>query len=276
MRQSTYEIHHYNDTDFPIFYHLDKLYKGNSYVSAHWHEHIELLRINEGKCLVNGNGVTAELHPSDVVMFSSNCIHTITALTEECSYFCITVDRGLCDRFGVPASQVQFAFVVSNDVINSFYDSVIVLMEEKPIYYKEETKAIIMRMVIRCYRAYEENKDSFPDAANKNVMVRKAIEYLRVHFAEPTTIEELCRYVGFSKYYFCRRFKEVTGKTVVEYVNFLRCSNAKRLIVSGQYNVGESAEMSGFQNMSYFSRTYKKQMGISPSSEKVESLSVSH
>ena len=56
-------------------------------------------------------------------------------------------------------------------------------------------------------------------------------------------------------------FKEVTRRTPVDYINFIRCNYARNLLLSGRYNVSESAEMSGFKNLSYFSKTYKKYMG---------------
>ena len=53
----------------------------------------------------------------------------------------------------------------------------------------------------------------------------------------------------------------------MDYLNFLRCSNARRLMASGKYNVSESAAMSGFKSLSYFSRVYRRQMGVLPSAE---------
>ena len=122
-----------------------------------------------------------------------------------------------------------------------------------------------MQMLAQIYRAHDKG-DGHVKANNK--MIADAIEYLNTHFSEPITVDEICESVGFSKYYFCRKFKAVTGKTVVDYINFLRCVNARRLIQSGQYNVSESAYMSGFNNLSYFSKTYIKHIGHSPSEEK--------
>ena len=49
------------------------------------------------------------------------------------------------------------------------------------------------------------------------------------------------------------------------YLNYTRCSYARKLLASGRYNVSESAEHSGFSNLSYFAKTYKKYMGELPS-----------
>ena len=119
----------------------------------------------------------------------------------------------------------------------------------------------------RHYVASEELLAKSSENYRKLMMVKEATAYIRGHFADTLAIEEICERVGFSKFYFCRAFKEVTGRTAVDYINYLRCSNARKLLASG-YNVSESAEQSGFGNLSYFSKVYKKYMGQLPSREK--------
>ena len=57
----------------------------------------------------------------------------------------------------------------------------------------------------------------------------------------------------------------VTGKTVVDYLNFLRCERAQFLLSTGDCNVQEAAERCGFCSGSYFSMVYKRQIGEAPS-----------
>ena len=61
-----------------------------------------------------------------------------------------------------------------------------------------------------------------------------------------------------------RDFKKYTGNTVFEYINISRCKTAATLIASGM-SVSAAANECGFENLSYFSRTYKKYMGKLPS-----------
>ncbi len=260
MSYSKYELHDGYDSGFPLKFHLDRIKE----LKPHWHEHIELLYIKSGSCNVVGGDVTNILKKGDVVVFSPDCVHSLQS--DACEYYCITVDRRFCTDFGIPANQGQFSWVSTGGDINSCYSKIIRLMKTQPICYKEEVKALLLRILAIVYRSYTLNEKMCGTVNNK--MISQAIEYLNTHFSEPVTVEELSQYVGFSKYYFCRSFKQVTGKTVVDYINLLRCQNAKRLITSGQYNVSESARISGFNNLSYFSRTYIKHMGKSPSNEK--------
>jgi len=70
--------------------------------------------------------------------------------------------------------------------------------------------------------------------------------------------------VGISKFYLCREFKAYTGSSILQTVNLLRCTQAK-LLIEGGATVSQAALSCGFDNLSYFSRTFKKLMGALPS-----------
>ena len=61
-----------------------------------------------------------------------------------------------------------------------------------------------------------------------------------------------------------RVFKNTYGKTISEYRNELRISKAKKLLITGNYTVEETAEILGFYDSAYFSRCFKKAEGLSP------------
>lgn len=88
-----------------------------------------------------------------------------------------------------------------------------------------------------------------------------AMSECRAFSAPISYYAELCE---MSEVNFRRIFKEYTGKTPVEYRNDLRLEDAKSRIESGEYNVSEAAEASGFVNLSFFSRLYKKKYGHTP------------
>ena len=79
------------------------------------------------------------------------------------------------------------------------------------------------------------------------------------------TIDEIADEVGLSKYHFSREFKKVTGLTIVSYINIVRCRNAEKLLIKNEYSVHDIAVKCGYENDSYFSKTFKKHMGMLPS-----------
>lgn len=57
---------------------------------------------------------------------------------------------------------------------------------------------------------------------------------------------------------FRKLFKEYTGKSLIEYRNIIRISEARKMIDSGEYTVQQAAHLTGFNNMSFFYEVYKK------------------
>ena len=100
------------------------------------------------------------------------------------------------------------------------------------------------------------------DSSNEHV--KTALIYLRQHLQEPLSLDKLAEAVGISKFHLSHLFKLYTGKTVIQTMNLLRCTEAQRMIEDG-ISVSAAAFSSGFENLSYFTRTFKKYMGTLPS-----------
>lgn len=101
-------------------------------------------------------------------------------------------------------------------------------------------------------------------SGNRLDMVKETITYIQTDYGEPLTVERICRQVGFSKYYLCRTFKEITGYTVLEYLTITRCRQAEQLLCMGNMTVSQAARLCQFNHLSHFSKTYKKYMGVLP------------
>jgi AraC-like DNA-binding protein len=93
-----------------------------------------------------------------------------------------------------------------------------------------------------------------------------AVEYIHDHFSEEKlSVEVLAEMCGISSVYFRRLFAAKYGMPPVKYINNLRLSRAKELILFEQYSVEETARFSGFDDESYFCRFFKKTTGMTPS-----------
>lgn len=91
------------------------------------------------------------------------------------------------------------------------------------------------------------------------------IAMMREGFDQTFSVESLARQAGLSASHFRHLFKEFTGLTVKEYHHRIKVSRAKELLLSGECNVTEAAARTGFSDIYYFSRLFKKVAGASPS-----------
>ncbi|HOQ07198.1 MAG TPA: response regulator transcription factor [Clostridiales bacterium] len=101
---------------------------------------------------------------------------------------------------------------------------------------------------------------------NKSIklILRKAVEYLHEHYHEPITLNEVAEHTLVSTYYISRMFKKEMGKNFVDYLNELRIEKAKELLKDVRYKTYEVAEKVGIPDAHYFSRLFKKYVGITP------------
>lgn len=105
--------------------------------------------------------------------------------------------------------------------------------------------------------------------SDKQTLLAPAVAYIHRHYThEAMNAQKLSELCGISYEYFRRLFKYLYGVSPVEYINRLKLTRAKELLSDGSYSVSEAAFESGFSDLSYFSRFFKRKTGISPSEYK--------
>jgi YesN/AraC family two-component response regulator len=108
---------------------------------------------------------------------------------------------------------------------------------------------------------YEKNS---PIGGKARLIVPKLVEYLEQSYADDissTVIEEMFHY-NFD--YLNRQFKKYTGNTIFVYLNTVRIKRASQLIATGYYSMEEVARQTGFRDIYYFSKVFKKYTGMTP------------
>ena len=115
------------------------------------------------------------------------------------------------------------------------------------------------------------NKHSSENIPAASGVVSRAIEYINSNIERNITIDEICNEIHMSKYHFCRRFKKATGTTIMKYILKTRIIMAKSMIINGNHTITEISNRCGFSSVSYFSRVFKEETGVSPLNYKKES-----
>ncbi|WP_179218625.1 helix-turn-helix domain-containing protein [Saccharibacillus sp. O23] len=88
--------------------------------------------------------------------------------------------------------------------------------------------------------------------------------YIREHYREDLTLQDLADRFFLSREYISRRFKREFGENVFDYLANVRLERAKRLLRDSDMTVVRIAELVGYQDEKYFSRVFKKTTGCSP------------
>ena len=267
MYKSQYETHVMTNPSLPFIFHTDIVLAHQAQtIRSNWHTNIELLHCIEGEGQVILDGRSMTFNVGDTVCVNSKVIHRVIS-DDKVRYRCLIVESGFCAENGIDAERLCFEEHFSSKVMDDRFSE---LYAE---YDKDESSDSLRRAKIRCavlqimielcenHIADRMERDSEKMNLDR---VKKALDYIHGHFSEPVTLDELAHYAGVSRYYLSRSFREATGSSPIEYINTVRCKEARQLIERGS-PVSEAARICGFDNMSYFTRTFKKNMGILPS-----------
>jgi AraC-like DNA-binding protein len=268
-----HQINPLKDPSIPCIIH-DVFSPPYSSFMMHWHEEIEILYFISGNAKLIVGYDSIEAGQGDTIVINSNTLHSTTVLSESYQYLCIMINKSFCIQNQIQLDNYVYPISVSDAELGVKISSIARENKERGEFYKPLIRAEIIDLVVFLTRKYgtprHTNIMNNGETDLKLELVKRAIAYIRENFQNQFTIDELCSAVAVSKYYLCHLFKSITNKTIVEYVNIIRCEHAKEMLNSGKFNVTQSAEESGFQDISYFSRTYKRYIGVFPSEEKVK------
>lgn len=109
------------------------------------------------------------------------------------------------------------------------------------------------------------NENQLSETGQATPAIRIVKRYIAEHYMEEISLSSAAQVVNLSAVYLSRLFKKEEGINFLDYVNQYRIGVAKKLLCDVQYNVLEAADLSGFKNTRYFSKIFKKAVGITPS-----------
>lgn len=108
-----------------------------------------------------------------------------------------------------------------------------------------------------------EQKKEEPEAAN-SFIVRNALKYIETHYTEKLTLTELAEKVYVSQWYLSKLLNKYVGQSFNELLNRQRIEKAKELLTDPSLKIHEISEMLGFNEVTHFSKIFKKLENISP------------
>ena len=97
-----------------------------------------------------------------------------------------------------------------------------------------------------------------------NYVIKKAINYIREHYQEGLTQEEISRELDITPEYLSTLFNREMGITFSAFLKQFRISHAKRLLKGTNHKIYEIADEIGYGDSKYFQRVFKEEVGISP------------
>ncbi len=144
----------------------------------------------------------------------------------------------------------------AGELIEAFFTSTKSRAVLHPFYYLSKLYELLWKV--------DESRSRIP---TKYKSLKPALAELNERWDENKPSSYYAELCSMSEVNFRRLFREYVGMSPINYRNDLRLKNAKTMLASGEYNVSEAAYDSGFSNLSFFIRLYKKKYGYTPKKE---------
>lgn len=249
----------------------------------HHHDFYEVIYVMEGEFSSLVDNRTYHLKKGDFLLIPRNVMHNyhyVEGKHERSRRIVLWISKGMLERLGDGEMELEGCFPEGGDCAYHFplhYEEILrnllvkAVMTEIPDLNGVEGKHIFDKAQLMLFFLYLNALcagDSFYFAKEESVhheLVQKVNEYIEAHMSEAILLEELAESVHMSKYYFLRRFKELTGLTVHSYLNNKRLIRACEELKKG-IPVGEVWGVCGFMDYSSFLRNFRKEYGMSPTS----------
>ena len=114
------------------------------------------------------------------------------------------------------------------------------------------------------FMRHEKSGEDVNNSSNWDYSIKNAIAYINENHGEQLSLAKVAGVAGVSPAYFSSLFKKEIGKNYVEYLNEVRLKEVLKEFKISDAKISFIAEKHGFPNQEYFSRYFKKVMGVSP------------
>lgn len=261
--------------EFPFeFYHTSPSHP-RYVMSYHWHIEFELIRVLKGSLHVTLDTHEFTAHAGEYVFVQSGTLHS--GVPDECLYDCIVFDlnallkhNALCrpyiQRVIEGSALVYYHFTAKRWKVISILDELFDAFAGKPDGYELTVFGAFYRFFgeVFAQRYYLENVPMNRRDYKKILQMKHVLEFIDSNYASPITLEQLSGAASMTPKYFCRFFLEMTHRTPIDYLNYQRIEHACYQLVTTDASITDIAYSCGFNDLSYFIKTFKKYKGITP------------
>lgn len=269
----------HGNASFPCsMYMVDAPIENKEKIYCHWHKEVELLYILEGKATLTINHRVYEIKEKDFVWIPVNQMHMVVGDTiHPFRFVAIVFHPDLISSFANDIVQQKYISSLlkweyaytpvfhKDSVLKSCMNRLKDLWEKKESGYELYIKSCLYEIICHLYGMIKGTQVNIQESNDYRItQIKQMISYIQKHYDENISLDFLAKYFSLSKGHICRIFKDMTNMTVIDYLNYYRINRCVQLLLESDATIASIAESVGFHNISYFNRTFKKYMHLSP------------
>lgn len=273
MHKQTYR---YEAIKYPskedVFFNV--LWHNRDYTAPHWHNGLEILYLLEGSedCYL-GEEECIRMKKGDFLVINSRVVHSVQC-PRQCREMLIQIPYPMMKRFIPQINGLEFVcekITGKKQRMDTFLveSALSTLAELHPFQSPEETLEFysqIYHLLAVLVKDFSVSVTSDKMEISEKYMERLGMitSYVKEHYMEEISLQEIARLVSLNPDYFTRFFKKYMGMTFLDYVNSVRMEHVVRDLQRTDLSVQKLLEIHGFTNYKLFMKMYKSRFESTP------------
>jgi len=251
-------------------------------IGCHWHEEVEILVITKGEALIHLGGEACPVREDTICIIPSNQLHLLTCeLGRRLDFFAVVFHMDFLRGMGNDIVQKKYlepclsgaaacrvidpAEVWQRQLLQCLY-GIRETFHAREYAYELSIKIRLLEALHMLVTNTARDQNVAEDASDHRIVtVKSMMEYLRGNCDSDITLEQLEKEFGLSRGHICRLFKSITNMSPFSYLNYYRVQQSLDLLEHSDDEISVIATRSGFNNISYYNRTFRKYMHMTPS-----------
>ena len=253
-----------------------------SRVPLHWHDEMEFIYIKKGGGAVTVDFLTYTVRSGDILVVLPGQLHSIDQADGRTMEYeniifhtnmLFSRQEDVCfNQYFLPLMQrqIQIPLYLSGDweayaEAAACLDRADSLCGLRPPAYQLSVKAQLLQFFYMLFsHAVPAERPVRPAKSSSLDKAKLILKYIETHYADNLTIKEMAEVCGFSQSHFMKFFKASFGTSFVAYLKEYRLTMASRLLLASSSSILTIAQETGFDNLSYFNRSFKAMYGVTP------------
>lgn len=239
----------------------------NGSIRTHFHDCFELEINLNGDATNIINGLSYPIRKNSFYLLSPADIHKLevpsTVDIISIKFTDSPLSKGLLKHLNIATYPIIGEF--SDTQLETILSPILNLRSTTDSFSNETYRDIYARSVVEMLLSVvlDQSQNTESGTTSPHEMF-SLLSYVKNHFRENIPLAMLAKQYGYNTNYLRSKFRQLTGKTYVTFVNDERLTYAYQLIELTDMQISEISNSAGFQSLSYFSRIFKAKYGISP------------
>ncbi|MGL5258080.1 MAG: helix-turn-helix domain-containing protein [Proteocatella sp.] len=266
---------------FPVACYHDNLIKAD--VPWHWHDEWEFIIVSKGTAIISIENAKYTVKCGEGFFINAGILHAAKPADDSvCLFHSIvfhprlvggSIDSIFWHSYVNPILTNPSMKYIYLDLTENWHTESINAVESawqncvsEPFGYELKVRAFLSELIANLtnYRPILNTKPS-EKVIRDNERIKIMLQYIQEHYDEPITVSELASKAMISESECLRCFRNTIGTPPIQYLKQFRIQKASELLISTSYKISKVSELCGFQDVSYFVKTFREIKGKTPS-----------